>query len=107
MANIRRSIESNNEETSGYTGLLAAIINHAVKDLQLKYGELIEKTTKKNYDKYKMARLFFENSCNGYCGPELSSYILEKALKIEEENHDKNSIYIAKKYIKSADLGSS
>ena len=100
MSNIRHSINNDTEEISGYTGLLGAILNQAVKELQKNYSKLIKNRNNENYIKFKSSRLFFEKDCNGYCEEELSKYILEKAMKIEEEKYSENDINVTKKYIK-------
>lgn len=107
MSNIRHSINSDTEEISGYTGLLGAILNQAVKELQSNYGKLLKERNIENYNDYKRSRLFFEKDCNGYCEEELSKYILEKALKIEEEKHSEKDIITTKNYIKLKDVFSS
>lgn len=106
MPNIRHDINMDTEEISGYTGLLGAILNQAVKDLQKSYGKLIEDIQEQNYYSFKINCLFFERDCNGYCEQELSKYIFEKALKFEEENHNKNKVKFAKEYIKEKNLAS-
>lgn len=103
MANIRRNINTDIEEISGYTGLLGAILNQAVKELQRNYGRLLKERNIENYNKYKESRLFFERDCNGYCEEELSEYILQKALKIEEEKHSEKDTITTKNYIKLKD----
>lgn len=101
MANIRCSINIDTEEVAGYTGLLGAILNQAVKDLQKSYCKLIKTRTEYSYNEFKRSCLFFDENCNGYCDRELSKYILEKALKIEEEKHPKKDIINIKNYIES------
>lgn len=99
MSNIRHVIESDTEEISGYTGLLGAILYQAVKELQSNYGKLLKERNIENYREYKKSRLFFEKDCNGYCEEELSKYILEKALKLEEEKHSTKDVTTTKNYI--------
>ena len=105
MPNVRRSINSDTEEISGYTGLLGAILNQAVKELQKNYSKLLKERSIENYQEFKKSRLLFEKDCNGYCEEELSEYILKKALELEEEKHSKNDINITKKYIKIREAG--
>ena len=99
MSNIRNSIGGIENELSGYTGLLGAIIAQAVRDFQKVYGNLIKERNNNNYGRYKASRLFFERNCNGYCEEEFSKYILEKAMKIEEEKYSEEDIKAIKNYI--------
>ena len=99
MSNIRNSIGGIENEFTGYTGLLGAIIAQAVRDFQKVYGDLIKEKNDNNYNKYKASCLFFERCCNGYCEEEFSKYILEKAMKIEEEKYTKEDIKNTKEYI--------
>ena len=55
MANIRCSINIDTEEVAGYTGLLGAILNQAVKDLQKSYCKLIKTRTEYSYNEFKNA----------------------------------------------------
>ena len=103
MNNIKHEINGNNDELSSYNGLLGAIIYQAVKDFQASYVKLIKVRNLTNYNEFIINRLFFINSCNGYCEQNLSNYILEKAIKIVDESYSKKEIDLVKSYIKNKD----
>lgn len=100
MPNIRKSININPEELSGYDGLIGALLNYAVKDLQSSYKKLYKEKNKDNYFKFKAQCLFFERNCNGYIDPELSRYIYEKALRIIDNEYKNKEVEEVKNYIK-------
>lgn len=103
MSNIRHQINSDNNELSGYNGLIGAVIHQAVKDLQESYIKLINERNLSNYHKFKTNRLFFINSCNRYCGENFSMYILEKAIRLVDKSYPKENIKLVKEYIKIKD----